>query len=121
MTTERTMAIVRAYYDSWKGGAAAFDEAKLSELLAPNVAFESPVARRDTAADLVTALARFAKTVKALRFVQLVHEGNEAAAIYDCELTGPVDELRIAEFFRVEGDAIRSIRLAFDATAYRKL
>jgi len=52
--------------------------------------------------------------------VQLIGSGAEAAAIYDCDLTAPVERLRCAEVFRVEGGQIVSIRLVFDATPYKQ-
>jgi hypothetical protein len=119
MTTERTVELVRAYYDAWKGGAERLDEQKLRGLLLPKLAFESPLGRRD-AAGLVEGIARFARTLKAVHFLQTITTGNEAAVIYDCELSAPVDRLRCAEFFRVEDDGIASIRLVFDATEYRR-
>ena len=120
MTTERTKDLVRAYYDGWKIGTERVDEQKLRAVLAPNLAFESPLNRRDDASGLIEGLARFAKTVKAIHFHQTIVTGDEAAVIYDCELTAPVPTLRCAEFLRVEGDRIAAIRLVFDATGYRQ-
>jgi hypothetical protein len=119
MTTERTMELVRAYYDGWNQGEGHYDEARLRRALHPQVVFESPIGRRATLDDFLPGLARFAKTVKGFQMLQLIGSGNEAAAIYDCALTAPVKELRCAEVFRVEGEQIVSIRLVFDATPYR--
>ncbi len=120
MTNERTVELLRAYYDAWKGGAERFDEQKLRAVLLPRLAFESPVSRREDAAGLIEGIARFVKTLKAVHFLQTLATGNEAAVVYDCELTAPVETLRCAEFFRVEDDRIASIRLVFDATEYRR-
>lgn len=120
MTTERTLEIVRAYYDSWKNGIERFDETRLCSVLSPKVRFESPLGRREEAAPLVEAIARFAKALKQVDFHQTLAASDEAAVIYDCQLTWPVDVLRCAEFFRVEGHRITSIRLVFDATEYRR-
>jgi len=120
MTTERTAELVRAYYDSWKGGAERFDEAKVRGVLMPRLTFESPLSRREDATALIEALARFSKTLKSVNFLQTIAIGDEAAVIYDCELTAPMERLRCAEFFRVEGDRIATIRLVFDATEYRR-
>jgi hypothetical protein len=120
MTTERTLELVHAYYDGWKGGGERLDEAKLRRVLMPKIGFESPLSRRDDAAELIEAIARFAKSLKSVHFLQTIAAGNEAAVIYDCELTGPMDRLRCAEFFRVEDDRIAAIRLVFDATEYRR-
>jgi len=119
MTTEKTLELVRAYYDSWKGGADHFDEARLRSVLHPRLQFESPASKRDDLEETLPGIQRFGKTVRAHRMLQMFASGNEAAAIYDCDLTAPVDSLRLAEFFRVEGDRITSIRLIFDASAYK--
>jgi hypothetical protein len=81
--------------------------------------FESPTGRKEKLDDFLPGLARFVKTLKAQRMLQLFAVAGEAAAIYDCELTTPVSLLRYAEIFRVEGERITSIRLVFDASAYR--
>jgi hypothetical protein len=120
MTTDKTLELVRAYYDGWKGGDHALDEARIRALLAPDLAFESPVNQRQGADSFMVGLGRFSTTLKARRMLQIVTAGAEAAALYDCDLTGPVNTLRCAEFFRVAGDQIESIRLVFDATEYRK-
>ncbi|MEO7033352.1 MAG: nuclear transport factor 2 family protein [Polyangiaceae bacterium] len=119
MTTENTLELVRAYYDSWQGGSERFDEAWLRKVLHPSVVFESPMGRKDKIEDLLTGVARFNQTMNSRRLLQLFAVGNEAAAIYDCELAPPINHLRCAEFFRVEGAQITAIRLVFDATPYR--
>jgi len=119
MATERTLELVRAYYDSWSQGEARYDEARLRRTLHPKLAFESPIGKRATLDDFLPGLARFAKTLKGFTMLQLITSGSEAAAIYDCALTAPVDCLRCAEVFRIEGEQIVSIRLVFDATAYK--
>ena len=119
MTTDKTLELVRAYYDSWKDGEKGYDEARLRRVLDPRLVFESPIGRREKLDDFLPGLQRFTKTVKALQMLQLFGSGAEAAAVYDCELTAPVDRLRCAEVFRAEGDYIVSIRLVFDATPYK--
>jgi len=115
---DNTLKLVHAYYDSWKNGAKTYDEARLRSVLHPHLVFESPAGRKEKLDDFLPGLARFAKTVKDQRMLQLFAVGGEAAAIYDCDLTSPVDVLRCAEIFRVEGERIVSIRLVFDASAY---
>jgi hypothetical protein len=119
MTTEKTLELVRAYYDSWKAGEKSYDEARLRRVLHPQLSFESPVGKKQKLDDVLPGLRRFSQTLKALHMLQLFGSGAEAAAIYDCDLTAPVDHLRCAEVFRVEGEQIVSLRLVFDATAYR--
>ncbi len=119
MTTDKTLELVRAYYDSWTGGAQAYDEARLRQVLHPILIFESPTGRREKLDDFLPGLLRFTKTLKAQHMLQLFGSGAEAAAIYDCDLTPPIERLRCAEMFRIEGGQIVSIRLVFDATPYK--
>jgi hypothetical protein len=119
MTTDKTLELVRAYYDSWKQGDKHYDEARLRRVLHPQLAFESPLSNRQKLDDFLPGLLRFAGTLKRLHLLQLFGSGGEAAAIYDCDLTGPVDRLRCAEVFRAEGEQIVSIRLVFDPTGYK--
>jgi hypothetical protein len=119
MTTETTLELVRAYYDSWSHGEARYDEARLRRVLHPKLVFESPIGKRTTLDEFLPGLSRFTKTVKGFTMLQLIGSGSEAAAIYDCALTAPVEQLRCAEVFRIEGQHIVTIRLVFDATPYR--
>ena len=119
MTTEKTLELVRAYYESWNQGEGHYDEARLRRVIHPKLVFESPIGRKETLADFLPGLQRFTKTLKGFNMLQQLGSGAEAAAIYDCLLTAPVDRLRCAEVFRVAGEQIVSIRLVFDATPYR--
>ncbi len=122
MANERTIELVHAYYDSWKGGAGRYDEERLCDIFATDLIFEGPlIGRKEKSVDALPGLARFASTVKALRFISQIYDTNEAAVLYECDLTRPAGTHRFAEFFRVEGGKIRAIQLVFDATEYRKL
>jgi hypothetical protein len=119
MTTEKTLELVRAYYDSWTKPERGYDEAGLRRVLHPKLVFESPTGRREDVGDFLPGLERFTKTLKRHQMLQLFGSGAEAAALYDCDLTAPIDRLRCAEVFRVEGAQIVTIRLVFDATPYK--
>ncbi len=119
MTTENTLQLVRAYYDSWPSGSEHCDEARLRQVLHPGLTFESPMGRKQQIDEFLPGLLRFTQTLKQRHLLQLLAVGSEAAAIYDCDLAPPIEQLRCAEFFRVEGSQIMSIRLVFDATPYK--
>jgi ketosteroid isomerase-like protein len=117
-----TVDVVRAYYESWQGGPAAYDQARLRGLLADDIAFEGPLAGKVTGAEAVLpGIERFVGTVRSLRMLQLVCGGDEAAAVYDCELAAPSGVFRFAEFFRVGDGKIQQLRLLFDTVEFRKL
>jgi hypothetical protein len=122
MTADSTRALVQAYYDCWKQGAGAYDEGRLRKLIAPKLDFASPITPCADAEAFFVGLGRFVKTLKSLHALQVIAVGDEAAALYDCELTelAPVRTLRCAEFFQISGERIQSIRLVFDTNGYRK-
>lgn len=120
MTNDRTAELVQAYYGSWKNGIASFDEARVRDILAPDLEFEGPIAGKRTGAEpFIKGLARFVESRRDHRVLQEVQGGNEAACLYDADLPGGT--MRFAEFFRVEGDRIQSIKLVYDADQYRTL
>jgi hypothetical protein len=122
MANSDTPEVVLDYYDSWKNGIGSFDEMRLRGILAADLKFEGPIAgKKNGAEDFLSGLIPFVKTLKAHRILQTLHAGNEAAVLYDCDLTAPSGTFRFAEFFRVERDKIQEIKLVFDATESRKL
>jgi SnoaL-like protein len=122
MADDKTTDLVLAHYDSWMNGMASYDETRLRGILAPDVKFEGPLSGKRTGADaFLPGLAGFVKILKALRILQKIHAGNEASVLYDCDITMPRGTFRFAEFFRVEKDKIKEIKLVFDATEFRKM
>lgn len=118
-TAERTAALVDAYYESWQGGIASFDEGRVRGLLAPDLAFDGPIAGRRTGAEpFLQGLARFVSTITAFHPLQQVRTATEAAALYDCELPG--GRVRFAEFLRTDGDRIKAITLVYDAGEFQR-
>jgi hypothetical protein len=113
---------VEAYYDSWKYGADHFDESRLREILDPNLDFHGSIAGHRVGAEgFIKGVGDVARALKSFRMIQLLRQGNEAAAIYECELTRPEGTFRFAEFFRVEDGRIVSLNLCYDGTEFRKL
>ena len=118
-TTDRTAALLDAYYDSWQRGIASFDEQRVRDLVAPDLDFEGPIAgKRAGAEPFLQGLARFVGTITAFHPLQRIHAETEASALYDCDL--PAGRVRFAEFFRVAGDRIQTIRLVYDAGEFRR-
>jgi len=122
MATVTNTDLITAYYDTWKNGIASFDEARLRGMLAPDFVYEGPIAGRRPGADsFVRGLMAFVKTLKAVRMLSELRVGNEAAFLYDCDVSQPAGTFRFAEFLRVDNAKIQEIRLVFDATEFRRL
>jgi hypothetical protein len=126
VTTETIHAspstVVDAYYASWAHGPGAFDEARLRDVLAPDLDFTGTLAgHRIGAEGFVRGVAGVAEVLRSFTLVQRVEQGNDIAVVYDCELTRPAGVCRFAEFFHVTGGRIQAINLVYDATEWRKL
>ncbi|MGH9106703.1 MAG: nuclear transport factor 2 family protein [Acidimicrobiales bacterium] len=116
--SETTEQLVATYYDTLKDGMASFDGDRLRAILAPELAFEGPIAGKRVGAEaFIKGVAGFAETMKHLTMLHQLHESNEAAALYDAEMPGGT--VRFAEFFAVADGKIGSLRLLYDATEYR--
>ncbi len=115
MTIDTTTDLARAYYDSWKEGAGHFDEARLRTILATDLVFDGPLAGHRVGVEgFLKGLADFAQSVTSFQLVAEVRNGDQAAYLYDCELSGRPTTLRFAEFLRCERDRIQSITLLYD-------
>ncbi len=113
---------VEAYYDSWKHGAEHFDENRLRQVLDPNLDFHGSIAGHRVGAEgFIRGVGDIARALKSFRMIQCLRQGNEAAAIYECDLARPEGTFRFAEFFRVEDGRIVSLNLCYDGTEFRKL
>lgn len=120
--TTTDTGVVAAYYAAWRDGLGTFDEARLRTLIAADVLFEGPIAgRRVGLESFIHGLHEFAKSLKALRMIQLTESNNQAAAVYDCDLGASGGTLRLAEFLQLENNRIQSVRLIFDPNAFKTL
>ena len=115
MAIDTTTEVARAYYDSWKGGRGHFDAPRLRGILAPDLVFDGPLAGHRVGAEgFLKGLADFAQSVTSLRLVSVVRDGQQAAYLYDCDLTGRPAPVRFAEFLRIGDGLIQSITLLYD-------
>jgi hypothetical protein len=117
----KTAALIDGYYASWSQGISSFDETRLQGVLAENLDFEGPIAgKRQGSAGFIGGLKRFVEGLRApIHVFQQIDSGHEAAVLYDADL--PEGTMRFAEFFEVDDEGIRSIKLVYDATQYRAL
>ncbi len=64
---------------------------------------------------------RVAQKVKSVTILHSVFSGDEAAVMYDADLTAPAGIHRLVELFRVRDGKIAQVRLVYDATPFRAL
>ncbi len=110
--------VLRQYYEVIAGGAEEYGNGgSLLGLLGDDFVFEGPIAGRVAGGERFTHGARgFVETVRAITLLQVVSAPNGAAVLYDAELPGGV--VRFSEFFVLDGDLIRELRIQYDAAAY---
>ena len=112
-----TSEIARTYYDIIGRGAAAFDPERLRAILAPDLAFEGPIAGAVRGAErFLGGVAGFARTATGTTVLHRLTDGAEVATLYDAELPG--GRVRFAEFLEFRDGRIGSVRLLYDAADY---
>jgi hypothetical protein len=117
-THDTVGSVVEAYYDILKAGAASFDEGRLRAILARDLIFEGPIAGHVVGAErFIKGVSGFVETIRSLNMLQALHQGVDAAALYEAEMPGGI--VRFAEFFQIDEGRIQSLRLLFDAAEYR--
>jgi ketosteroid isomerase-like protein len=116
-----TTDVIEAYYATWQNGIDSFDEAGLRRLLAADFVYDGPIAgRRPGAESFVQGLKAFVRTLESMRVLSQLRNKNEAAFLYDCDVSQPAGTFRFAEFLRLGDGQIHEVRLVFDATEFRK-
>lgn len=116
--TANPAQVLAVYYELLGGGISSFDPKRLRAILADDLAFEGPIAGARVGADgFVRGASGFAGVVRRIDLLQQVTDEDGAATLYDAELPGGT--VRFAEFFQIAGGKIRTLRLHYDAAAYR--
>jgi hypothetical protein len=104
------MDIIDTYYEI----LGDFDPERLRAILAPDLTFEGSIMGRRTGAEpFIAGAADFAAAARAITMLQR----EPTAALYDAELPGGT--VRFAEFFEVADGRIRTLRLHYDAAAFK--
>src|SRR5437764_1114744 len=115
MAIDSTTDLITAYYQTWKSGSDSFDEAGLRAMLALDFVYEGPIAgRRPGAESFVRGLMGFTTTLRGFHLLSELRSGDDAAFLYDCDVSQPAGTFRFAEFLHIEHGKIQSIRLVFD-------
>jgi ketosteroid isomerase-like protein len=121
MAIDQTTDVIDAYYATWRNGIDSFDEAGLRGILAADFVYEGPMAgRRPGVESFIQGLKAFVKTLTGTRMISQLRIGDEAAFLYDCDVSQPAGTFRFAEFLRVGNGQIHEVKLVFDATEFRK-
>ena len=112
-----TKQVVTNYHNAWIDG----DMKKARTYLADDLDFQGSIDAFSRADDFIGTLTMFQKMLQRVNLIQSFFSESGAAFLYDCSSMSPAGVIRTAEFFTVENDKIKSIRLVFDATELRKL
>jgi len=116
MADQTALDVVLAYTEAWAGkdmeGAAGY--------LAPDVVFDGPGGRYESAEPLLRGLAGFvARIAPGWRQLAALAEGEQVMLMYEVSLPAGTP-VRLAEHFTVRDGRIRSETLVFDTLATRE-
>jgi hypothetical protein len=107
------LAVARGYHDAWQRR----DYQAAWQLLSEDLTVEVPVNSYDCKAAFAEAAQRTREMAAAV--TPLAEFGNDAEAVLLYDLTLPIGDLRIAEYFRVSGGRITKITHIHDTAALR--
>lgn len=107
--------LIDRYRAAWTDG----DFTAARNCHADDLDFKGSIDTFSNADDFIEALKRFMQIVRKVTPLQNCYDDDGGAQLYDCHTDSPAGVIRTAEFFRVSGDRITSIRLVFDATLLR--
>ena len=107
------LAVARGYHDAWQRR----DYPAAWQLLSDDLTVEVPINSYHSKAAFAEAAQRTREMAAAVR--PLAEFGNDAEAVLLYDLTLPVGDLRIAEYFRVSGGCITQITHIHDTAALR--
>ena len=101
------------YYEILGAGIDAYaDGRELMVLLTDDFVFEGPIAGRVAGGGRFAYGVRgFIETVREIKPLQVVLGETGAAVLYDAEMPGGA--VRFSEFFELEGDRIRALRIQY--------
>lgn len=106
--------VVERYQDAWKRKDLAAARTHLHD----DLSFQGQLDTFTNADDLIGALTRLAPIVKDIQRRKQFVDGQDICEIYDLVTATPAGTAPVAEWYRVRGDKIASIRVFFDARPF---
>ena len=106
------------YYEILGSGIDSYADGRdLLPLLTDDFVFDGPIAGRVAGSDRFAHGVRgFIETVQEINPLQVVLGEAGAAVLYDAEMPGGT--VRFSEFFELDGERIRELRIQYDPTDY---
>lgn len=106
------------YYSILEAGVEAYQDGRdLLPLLTEDFVFDGPIAGRVAGgARFAHGVRGFIETVETITPVQAIVDATGAAVLYDAELPGGT--VRFSEFFELDGERIRELRIQYDPADY---
>ena len=117
-TTIEDSQLLSRYYDILMGGVDRYQDGRdLLPLLAEDFVFDGPISgRMEGGVRFTHGVRGFIEAVRNITFLQVVSTKSGAAVLYDAELPGGT--VRFSEFFELDGDRIRELRIQYNAAEY---
>jgi hypothetical protein len=103
---------------SFKQALSKGDVAAARKLLHDDLSFRGPIDAFDRPEPYLEALAKLHPIVERIDMKKLFVDGNDVCMLYDMVTKTPAGTAFIAEWMKVEGGKIASIRTVFDARPF---
>ena len=95
------------------------DAVTARQLVADDLTFRGPNASYDRGDDYLKVIGH-AAGVKRVDLQRIIADGADVSALYELEVEHAVGRITVAEWYRVEGGLIRSIRMVMDTGPFVK-
>ena len=102
--------VATTYFDAWK--ANDFDT--MRSLVAEDVMFEGPLATLEGAEDYIKGIQGLSQVISEIVIQKIFVDGQDVLTWYEMHTT-VASPVPVANWLRVEGGKIKSLRVAFDA------
>lgn len=106
--------VVKDFY----AGFAQKDLAAVGKRLHPDLFFQGPFDIFHSSAPYLEAIGRLHQIVQRVDIKKIFADGNDVCALWELEAPAPIGTCFVAEWLKVKGDKIASIRAVFDARPF---
>ncbi len=106
--------IVERYFELFK--ARRIGECR--QFLSDDFRFQGPLDTFDNPDDFIATASQLGPAMQEARLLKIFADGNDVCVLWDFVWNGTGQVVGIAEWFQVEGEKIKSLRIMFDARPF---
>ena len=112
------MSSAKEIVEKYKEAVGRKDFVAARKLLHDDLAFQGPIEALNKADDYVASITRLANIIQRTEVKKVFADGQDVCVLYDMVTNTPAGTAFIAEWYRVRGDKIGSLRAVFDARPF---